>query len=99
MIDWTAGNTGKYLSLDNGATAIAGFSNGLNFGDGHQASHWTDNLGLGIMDPTAAPGETLAASANDFIAFDVIGWDLIPEPSSFLLGSCGMLLALGRRRR
>jgi hypothetical protein len=99
VIDWTAGNTTIYFSLDNGATAIAEFSNGLNFGDGRQASHWKDNLGLGIMDPTAAPGEALAASTNDFIAFDAIGWDLIPEPSAALLGTFGMILALGRRRR
>lgn len=99
VIDWTASTTTKYFSLDNGATAIANFSNGVNFGEGRQASHWKDNLGLGIMDPTAATGEALAAGANDFIAFDVMGWDLIPEPSAALLGTFGMLLALGRRRR
>ncbi|MES2657352.1 MAG: NF038122 family metalloprotease [Verrucomicrobiota bacterium] len=99
VIDWTASNTNKYFSLDNGATSVTSFSNGLNFGDGRQASHWKDNLGLGVMDPTAATGETLVAGPNDFIAFDAIGWDLVPEPSSFLLGTFGMLLALGRRRR
>lgn len=99
VIDWTASATTKYFSLDNGATSVAGFSTGSKFGDGRQASHWKDGLGLGVMDPTAATGETLVAGPNDFVAFDAIGWDLIPEPSSFLLGSFGMLLALGRRRR
>ncbi|MEO7099692.1 MAG: NF038122 family metalloprotease [Luteolibacter sp.] len=99
VIDWTASNTNKYFSLDNGATSIAAFSTGLTFGDGRQASHWKDNLGLGIMDPTAGTGETLAAGPNDLIAFDAIGWDLVPEPSSLLLGSFGMLFAIGRRRR
>ncbi|MEO5916837.1 MAG: NF038122 family metalloprotease [Luteolibacter sp.] len=99
VIDWTASATNKYFSLNNGTTAIAGFSTGLNFGDGRQASHWKDNLGLGVMDPTAATGETLVAGPNDFLAFDVIGWDVVPEPSSVLLGSFGMLFAMGRRRR
>ncbi len=98
-IDWTASATNKYFSLDNGTTAIAGFSTGANFGDGRQASHWKDNLGLGIMDPTAGTGEFLAAGSNDFVAFDAIGWNLIPEPSSALLGCLGTLLALTRRRR
>lgn len=99
VMDWTASNTTKYFSLDNGITSIAGFSTGSNFGDGRQASHWKDNLGLGIMDPTAGTGETLAVTSNDLLAFDVIGWDVIPEPSSVLLGAFGMLFALGRRRR
>lgn len=99
VTDWTASNTTKYFSLDNGATAVANFSNGLNFGDGRQASHWKDNLGLGVMDPTAATGETLVAGPNDFIAFDAIGWDLVPEPSAMMLGCAGLLAAFTRRRR
>ena len=71
----------------------------LNFGDGRQASHWKDNLGLGVMDPTAATGETLVAGPNDFIAFDAIGWDLVPEPSAMMLGCAGLLAAFTRRRR
>ncbi len=99
VIDWTAGSTNKYFSLDNGLTSIAGFSTGKNFGDGQQASHWKDNLGLGIMDPTAAPGEHMTVGPNDILAFDVIGWDLVPEPSSALLGMIGGLFCLTRRRR
>jgi hypothetical protein len=99
VIDWTASTSSKYFSLDGGLTSSAGFSSGGNFGDGQQASHWKDNLGLGIMDPTAAPGEHVAAGPNDLIAFDVIGWDLVPEPSSALLGMIGGLFCLTRRRR
>jgi hypothetical protein len=98
VIDWTADTRDKYFSLDRGATNIALFSNGINFGDGRQASHWKDNLGLGIMDPTAAPGERLAIAENDLRAFDVIGWNRltavnpnpnpspvdVPEPSTFI---------------
>ena len=91
IIDWTADNRAKYFSLDRGATNLALFSNGVNFGDGRQASHWKDDSGLGVMDPTAAPGERLAISENDLRGFDVIGWNrasvnatAVPEPADFL---------------
>ncbi|HRK18332.1 MAG TPA: NF038122 family metalloprotease [Hyphomicrobiaceae bacterium] len=70
-------NTASYFSIDGGATNLGLFSTGDNQGDGHQASHWKDGLGLGIMDPTAnPPGNTNTHSALDLRAFDVIGWDL-----------------------
>jgi hypothetical protein len=90
VIDWTADARGKYFSIDGGITAGALYADGINFGDGRQASHWKDDLGLGIMDPTAANGELMAISANDIRGFDVIGYNLVsasvPEPSSFVLG-------------
>jgi hypothetical protein len=60
-------------------------STGVYFGDGRQASHWKDNLGLGVMDPTAAPGEVLHISSNDLVAMDLIGWQVVPEPSTIIL--------------
>lgn len=47
-------------------------------GTGNQASHFLDGVpSIGILDPTAAAGELLTISANDILAFDVIGYDLI----------------------
>ncbi len=97
-IDWTADSRSKYFSIDGGATSIATFATGVNFGDGRQASHWKVNLGLGIMDPTAATGELLTISANDIRAFDVIGYNLaVPEPSSLILVACGISILACRR--
>ncbi len=100
-LDWSADNRTKFFSLDRCATTLGTFSTGPDYGDGNQASHWTDNLGLGIMDPTASRAELLAISALDLAMFDVIGFDLVdvPEPGSialFLLGAAGLL---GARRR
>lgn len=91
VIDWTADTREKYFSIDGGTTALVTFATGKVHGDGRQASHWEDNLGLGLMDPTASSGEFLKITANDLIAFDVIGWDLrlisqtVSEPSILTL--------------
>jgi hypothetical protein len=74
-IDWTADARDKYFSLDGGVTNLAALATGVTFGDGRQGSHWKDNLGLGILDPTAAPGELLQITENDKRGLDVIGWN------------------------
>ena len=95
-LDLAAGSA-SYFSIDGGAINLGAFSTGTIHGDGRQASHWKDNLGLGIMDPTANPaGQINIASPLDILAFDVIGWDVkisaVPEPGQFL--PLGFLLGL-----
>jgi len=96
VIDWTADSRSKYFSIDGGTTPITTFSTGRTFGDGRQASHWQDFLGIGIMDPTAGKGELLQLTNNDLLAFDAIGWNLtsVPEPSSIALGFVGLAAIL-----
>jgi hypothetical protein len=85
-----------YFSIDRGATRLGTFSTGAFNGDGRQASHWKDNLGLGIMDPTWAPGELAKMTSLDIRALDAIGWDRLPDahpsPLSFtsLSSSAGL---------
>jgi len=76
-LDLSTGGT-TFFSIDGGTTNLGGFSTGSFNGDGRQASHWKDNLGLGILDPTSAPaGSANVITGLDIRAFDVIGWDLI----------------------
>ncbi|OLP16508.1 hypothetical protein BST81_21030 [Leptolyngbya sp. 'hensonii'] len=105
VVDWTADNRDKYFSLDQGVTSLGGFSTGSDFGDGQQSSHWKDSLGLGIMDPTIAPGELAEVTDLDLLAFDVIGWDEAEPPKSVpegmpLLGLWGVgMLFLQQKAR
>ncbi|MCY7334922.1 MAG: NF038122 family metalloprotease [Chamaesiphon sp.] len=108
-IDWTADRRDKYFSLDGGANSIASFATGVNFGDKQQASHWKDELGIGIMDPTFAFGQLGEISQTDIRAFDVIGWNradaavAVPEPANFIgtfiFAAFGAQLVLKRRKK
>ena len=90
-----------------GAATEAGMSTGSAFGDGRSASHWKDNLGIGMMDPTFAPGEAAVPDMTDLRAFDLIGWDAVPASTAvpvpaavWLFGSGLALLGFtGKRRR
>jgi hypothetical protein len=75
-IDLTTSETEKYFSLDGGQTEIAQFSTGEFLGDGRQPSHWKDNLGIGIMDPTISDGELVNITSQDLQLLDAIGWDM-----------------------
>lgn len=81
VIDFTVDSRAESFSLDCGATFLGDFSNGRYSGDSQQAGQWKDGLGIGIMDPTRAPGEMLATSATDVEDLDMIGWNAVPEPS------------------
>lgn len=105
IFDWTADTRAKFFSIDGGLTNLGEFSTGAIWGDGRQASHWKDNRGLGIMDPTFARGELGIASELDFLAFDVIGFDLnplalmpVPLPAGAWLFGSALLGLLGLRR-
>lgn len=76
-------------------------STGAYTGDGSQASHWKDDLGIGIMDPTLTYEEVVGVSEADLRAFDLIGYNIspVPEPGTLAMflvaGAC--VLAVRRR--
>ncbi|EDY83803.1 hypothetical protein VDG1235_3430 [Verrucomicrobiia bacterium DG1235] len=77
-------------------------STGFFNGNGAQASHWLDDAGLGILDPTLSVLEVGALSSSDLLAMDVIGWDLRAVPdavSSASLFLIGIGFACWARRR
>lgn len=96
---------GEASYFSDGTTQIS-LATGVTEGDGNQASHFKDNQGLGVLDPTLAPGETVEITENDLIVLDAIGYDrvtpvvaAVPEPSSAVLLAIAGLVACGRRRR
>lgn len=92
--DWTADTREKFFSID-GGTDLGGFSTGRNFGDGQQASHWKDDRGLGLMDPTVAAGATPTITELDVQLFDVIGWDLAGGDGGPLEADLALSVATG----
>ena len=100
--DWDPGSN-TYFSIDNGATNLAPFSTGVYGGDGRQASHFKDNLGIGIMDPTFSFGEFGDVTALDILAFDAIGWDIntaaVPEPTTVAIFGLALAGLASTRRR
>jgi len=75
--DLAIGDRAQYISIDKGQTQIARLATGSYNGDGRQASHWKDNLGIGLLDPTLSPGQLGTLSPNDLLAFDIIGYNLV----------------------
>jgi len=71
--------------------------------DGRQASHWKDNdltgTRVGIMDPTLGFGDFYGISESDFRTLDLIGYDIVPEPSSLSILLVGGAIAAAIRRR
>lgn len=98
VLDLATGGT-PFFSIDNGATNLGGFSTGVANGDGRQASHWKDSLGLGILDPTLSPGELAIISLLDLKGLDAIGYNPVPEPSVVIVCITLILVGVWRESR
>lgn len=97
VIDFTADNRAKYFSIDGGATFGTEFSEGEFYGDGAQAGHWKD--GIGLMQPNLSTGVVSHITAADLLAMDVIGWTVsaVPEPAPTALFAVGLAAIAWRR--
>jgi len=80
-VDFSADTRAK-LVIWASANSDGGFSTGGTYGDGHQASHWKDNvlMGLtnpiGIMDPNVDPGIARTRTPLDLRLFRAIGYEV-----------------------
>lgn len=98
VTDYAADERDKFFSTDGGATVLAFFANGTFYGDGNQASHWRDNMNLGLLDPTASYGERLSISELDRRMLDVLGYTIVPEPGVNGFIAVGLALFILRHR-
>lgn len=86
-----------FFSYDGGSTHLADLATGA-VHTGDQASHFLFN-GIGhrhLMDAHEASGAIMVFSAEDILAFDVIGYDPVPEPKSLVL--LALVVAFGMMR-
>ncbi|GHB93629.1 NF038122 family metalloprotease [Cerasicoccus arenae] len=89
-----------FFSYDGGATQLAQFAVGPIHGLG-SADHWFTSSEVRLMNSNLAAGVLTNFTPDDIAAFDVIGFDVVPEPAHFALLAGGLALGLmaWRRRR
>jgi len=98
LTDFAPGGS-PYFSIDGGTTNLGPFSSGIFNGDGGQAGHWVE--GQGILDALLPYNTVTEISSLDLRALDVIGWDLVPEPTTLnmaLMCVTGLFIGANRRR-
>jgi hypothetical protein len=98
VLDLATGGT-PFFQI-NGSTPLGNFSTGEYNGDGRQPSHWKSNV-LAVMKPSHPSGTVQDIVALDLLAFDAIGYDLVPvpEPATFVLAGIAALALCGAGTR
>jgi hypothetical protein len=96
LLDLATGGA-PYFQID-GSTPLGLFSTGEHNGDGRQPSHWKSNVAA-VMRPASSRGGYQHLTELDLTAIDVIGYQLVPEPSSYVLATIAIFGLLLVRRR
>jgi hypothetical protein len=85
-----------YFSIDGGMTNLSGFNQDSS-GD---YADWASGPTPQVQDAFGSPGIDTNLGINELTAFDVVGYNLVPEPGSVtLLSVVGVGLLGGGRRR
>lgn len=95
---YTASNTVEsYFSIDGGTTVLAHFNQE---GGGSDYGDWIFSATPQVQDAFATEGVNPVLGPNEITALNVIGYEVIPEPSTFALVGLGLLgFGLLRRRQ
>jgi hypothetical protein len=89
--------SGVYFSMNGGLTHLKVYNNHSNGGDDKD---WAGDAIPDSYDAFGNTGQKADISTVDLQSMDVIGYDLVPEPTSAaLLGVCGVGLLARRRRK
>jgi hypothetical protein len=102
----TSSNAVSFFSINGGTNQLVNFNQ---FGRGSDYSDWSDGVspadGTGnnpqqVQDAFGTPGTNgVDNGVNEITALDVVGWNVVPEPSTMLLVVMGVLGAWSIRRR
>jgi hypothetical protein len=89
-------NTGVYFSIDGGVTDL---HNDNNPGNGGDLKDWASGQGPDSFNAFTSSGVENNVSAVDLEEMDVIGYDFVPEPASYVLLLTGIAWIGYRTRR
>ena len=89
---------GVYFSINGGATSLRVYNDGTNGGDDKD---WASgqNPAFDSFNAFSGTGNVFPMSTVDAQSMDVMGYDLVPEPSTFALAGLGLVAMVGWGRR
>ena len=99
-------NAISYFSINGGTNKLVNFNQGFggesdygDWGDGVSPADGKGNTPALVQDAFGTPGSAPDLGINELTALDVVGWNVIPEPSTVALVGIGTLAGFAMRRR